>query len=536
MQAMNDDAFQTKAPTLLPAEPAPLPPAGLEPPPARPRQRGWPLVAWGVIILITGSAVAWQLIRKESAAGAAQEDRLGLVLMQMQSRYFVGAASALGQNANLYDQAKGLNTGPVAQRLRFLAVAGELAGPQEAQRQIGLLDAKLAQQHIQLTPQQTEVLEILDRLYGDYASWSFDMSSVTAAQRDLLRNELGWFGELAQTPAGFRPNQRVALAVAGNPVLSALMVTVFRHADMPSPQARAAVLVPARRTFLTLVGAAVFGVLTGLAGFVGLILLAIFQLMGKLGRGLRCGSLHGGIYAETFALWLVVFAGLNLAGDFLPPAVPRLLAQGLLTLLSLVVLAWPVLRGIPWRVVREDIGLTAGRQPVLEPLVGAGWYAMALPLLVVGALVMLLLMALERSLIGGDLGGDSFGPSAGPVHPIVAAVAHGDWWRRLQVFLVAAVVAPIVEETMFRGVLYRHLREATCKARALWSVLFSATVVSFLFAVVHPQGWVAVPALMALAYAFTLAREWRGSLIAPMVAHGINNGLLMLLLILALGE
>jgi membrane protease YdiL (CAAX protease family) len=44
-----------------------------------------------------------------------------------------------------------------------------------------------------------------------------------------------------------------------------------------------------------------------------------------------------------------------------------------------------------------------------------------------------------------------------------------------------------------------------------------------IFAAIHPQGLLFVPALGGLAVGFCLYREMRGSLIAPMVAHGINN-------------
>jgi membrane protease YdiL (CAAX protease family) len=83
---------------------------------------------------------------------------------------------------------------------------------------------------------------------------------------------------------------------------------------------------------------------------------------------------------------------------------------------------------------------------------------------------------------------------------------------------------------MFRGVFYRHLREATRRGGLAASLLVSGLVNSFLFAAVHPQGLLAVPVLMALALGFTLAREWRGSLLAGMVAHGLNNGLVALLM------
>jgi len=54
--------------------------------------------------------------------------------------------------------------------------------------------------------------------------------------------------------------------------------------------------------------------------------------------------------------------------------------------------------------------------------------------------------------------------------------------------------------------------------------------------VIHPQGFIAVPALMALAYGFTILREWRGSIIPCMVAHGLNNGIVTIVAILALSS
>jgi membrane protease YdiL (CAAX protease family) len=103
------------------------------------------------------------------------------------------------------------------------------------------------------------------------------------------------------------------------------------------------------------------------------------------------------------------------------------------------------------------------------------------------------------------------------------------------VLLLASVVAPIVEETMFRGVLYRHLREASCRWGSVLSILFSALASSFVFAAIHPQGWLGIPVLMALAIAFALAREWRRSLLPAMIAHGINNGVGLLVLMMAAG-
>ena len=51
-----------------------------------------------------------------------------------------------------------------------------------------------------------------------------------------------------------------------------------------------------------------------------------------------------------------------------------------------------------------------------------------------------------------------------------------------------------------------------------------------IFAALHPQGVFAIPALAGIGIGFSLLREWRDSLIAPMVAHAINNGALVLML------
>ncbi|MBX9791750.1 MAG: CPBP family intramembrane metalloprotease [Pirellulales bacterium] len=189
---------------------------------------------------------------------------------------------------------------------------------------------------------------------------------------------------------------------------------------------------------------------------------------------------------------------------------------------GLVALGWPVLRGVPWSTVRREIGWLRGRAGLGEPIVGLGCYLMGIPLLFGGILVTLLLIKIRGA-------GTAAGPPL-PSHPIVELVADGDWLWRLLLFVDAAVLAPIVEETMFRGVLYRHLREASARWSRWLSVLASATVTSFLFAIIHPQGWMAVPALMALAYTFTIAREWRESLIPCMVAHGVQNGLVFAVL------
>ena len=69
--------------------------------------------------------------------------------------------------------------------------------------------------------------------------------------------------------------------------------------------------------------------------------------------------------------------------------------------------------------------------------------------------------------------GDLFGPNGTPTHPVVFEVLHGGWPQWLQILFVASVMAPLLEETMFRGVLYRHLREATDRMGRVASVVLA---------------------------------------------------------------
>jgi membrane protease YdiL (CAAX protease family) len=97
----------------------------------------------------------------------------------------------------------------------------------------------------------------------------------------------------------------------------------------------------------------------------------------------------------------------------------------------------------------------------------------------------------------------------------------------VQLFLLASVAAPIVEETFFRGVLLTHLRSATGRWNQWLSFGLAALVSSILFAAIHPQGLIFIPPLAGLAMGFCVGRAWQGSLIPSMVAHGVSNALVM---------
>ncbi len=475
---------------------------------APPTRKGQPLLAWLVIL----AAIAFILWR-HSAASPLEKQKYDLVTMRLQSRYLVGLAELekrfLGSGKNhhelLYREAREtLNRGTYAQRLRFTVLAGELKGPREAREQLRQLDERYRARRGDPPAEEAETADILDHLYAARADDPQAAESLPEDEQEKLRQRLGWFGDLVLAPAG---------------------------ADEEA--ARAAVLMPAYRTALSVLGVAAGMLSVGMVGLVLLVTLFVLWCLGYLRSGLALGSSHHGVYAETFALYMVLFLGLSVAArhaiHWLSLRQGTLALSGLAALGSLAALGWPVLRGISWRQVRQDIGWQAGRCPWRELLFGVGCYAMALPMLVLGLMLYFLLTKLRDQLGWGP---DEFDPSNAPSHPIIFSVQNAGWWVWLEMLFVAGVIAPIVEETMFRGVLYRHLRTASAGLRPTLSVCFSALVVSFLFAVIHPQGFLGVPPLMALALAFTLMREWRGTLVPSMIAHGLNNTVVTLLLFL----
>lgn len=482
-----------------------------------PTRRGYPVIAWLLILtMVTWVATRQNGVRQDQLPFGEQTSSAQDVILLLQSRYLVGAGNLIREMPvpqvdknldDLYQAAVELNRGTVEQRLRIAIVVGELVDAEKSLTLLNDLDDRLEINQVDLTEDQSRLKDVVERLMLDYADENFVASAVTDEDRDFLVEKLGWFGKLAIAPR------------EGNNL-----------------NAREQVIAVARRTMFAVLAALGFVGLLGLGGTVGLIVLGIFISKGEVRSALQCGSMsHGGIYAETFAVWLMAFYLNSVLAALISTDRNRLLMMSGGMFLSLVALIWPWVRGIPWATIRGDIGWTMGKKPLWEPFLGTAAYAMTLPVMTIGLLFTLLLV-IATGFVGGAVDSvNEFAPPDLPSHPIIEVISGADGWMQLQLFLVAAVAAPIVEETMFRGVLYRHLREASARFGFLFSFLFSMIFNSFIFAVVHPQGYIAVPVLMGIAAGLTMAREWRGSLIPSMIAHGIHNGLIMLVLVLALG-
>lgn len=457
----------------------------LEPPSSR-RPTGT-VVAWFIILLVPLFIIAMQMAQPGLQTG---EGKLEKILFGFQFRYIVGAASLLGEQTEetLQRFLQSSESAPDWQKFRRGIVAGELSGPEAALKELRAV--KKASEGHEPKGEAASTLNVLIEAYRDYTQEKFSAPSLSEEQRNTLRNELGWFGKLALAPPGTESPLR-------EEVLSA-----------------------ARRTFYAVIA----GVLAiGATGLLGLFVLIIFLAL-LFRDGLpefRQSDGYGGIYAEAFACWLLLFLGLNLVGGawFGTEAASSV---GLFALVgSLLAVAWPLLRGIPWPQLRADLGWNVGRGWLREVPAGIGCYAMAILLVVVG---MLLMSVLLKLLVDGIESGGA------PVHPVARWLVDGSWWQRAQLMLLACIVAPILEETMFRGFFYRHLREATGGMSRSGSVLISALVTSVFFAVLHPQGLLAAPGITGIGLAFAFMREWRGSLLPSIIAHALNNTVIMVLL------
>lgn len=101
---------------------------------------------------------------------------------------------------------------------------------------------------------------------------------------------------------------------------------------------------------------------------------------------------------------------------------------------------------------------------------------------------------------------------------------------RLMVAVLAVLIAPLVEEVIYRGVVYSTVERLGGKAAGVITV-------TAIFALVHvPQYWgsvAAITAIVSLSLVLTLLRAWTGSLLPCVVMHLAYNGIQAVILLVA---
>src|SRR5262245_10718173 len=101
---------------------------------------------------------------------------------------------------------------------------------------------------------------------------------------------------------------------------------------------------------------------------------------------------------------------------------------------------------------------------------------------------------------------------------------------RVMIAILAVVTAPLVEEVVYRGVLYGGIERAHGKVAAI-------VAVTFLFAVVHAQQYwgsvASLAAILSLSLVLTLLRAWTGKLLPCVATHLVYNAIQAAILLMA---
>ena len=369
-----------------------------------------------------------------------------------------------------------------ADQVRVAIVAGEMLGADEA-------DESLAEAEVVLE-NLGEFLEenYLTGLAEDIASLRrlYAGESLTPEERQRLIDHHGWHG-------------RVALSFG-------------RDNDDPE---RKELLSGG----LTLVlGLAAFGFVVVLALLGGLA--AFIVLMVKLGSDrLRmrfvAPSPGGSVYLETFAVFVCLFLGMQLVGALVGQGLPSWAQYGLQWLV-LPAIFWPLLRGVGLSRWRQDMGLVLPEGLFREIGAGLFVYLASIPVYLAAALLGLALVFLRGVFF------QVVSPSAPPAveppmsNPVIDLIDSSDPASLIVLASLVTLWAPIVEELVMRGALYRHLRS---RARFIVAALTSA----LLFGLLHQYDVFLMLPVMALGGMFALIREWRGSVLGGVLAHAVHN-------------
>ena len=466
------------------------------------------LLGWVVAFSVGGLMMALVFLGAHLATSEAGESERISVEQEMSGRmiYAAGPGGMQVDSSLLVPQLSQLNDGSLTSRLAYAILTSELNTPAEGIQELDSIHEEKASGTLSLSPEQETLLEDVSLLL--FAAASGEQADELPEERaESLRLSLGFFAELLIARASGDQNALDGLATS------------------------------AVRGMLTLIVTAIWFLSFFIGGLAAIFTLVMFALYGKLETRFVLNNETGSVYIETFAIWITMFVLLQFVMEALSVILQEtslaiymgpefsLVMSLILMFVSLSALVWPRIRGISSKRLLEDIGLA--RVNVLrEILPGFVTYAIGLPLLVGGLLL---------SIIVGMILNAVFGEQPAPSHPIQGLIGDGGWMTIVLVYLVACVGAPITEEIMFRGVLYRYLREVSRAWTMVVSLGFSMIISSVLFAAIHPQGLTFIPVLGALAVAFCIGREWRGSLVAPMIAHGVSNGAVMTMSVFLFG-
>lgn len=492
-------------PTAYPQPPAVPHPSGRVPDPG---SRKAALIAWLVLVLVLPVVVAFQQMQANAVPegdptqiAEPQGDQV-----EVSARLGARATYALeGAGASFQQQVDGAVDAADSplQRFRGAIAAGELIGPEEAVRRLERVVETLERERLlHYPPEEPGADERATQLMADartllpyYQSVAAGGDAVDLSEETLggLKDRHGFFGELV----------RIAPLPKGDPVRKDLL---------------GGAIPPLVIMFglIVLIGMAI------IAAFVLGIMALVFAGMGRIRFAMPRPAPGGSVYLESAVVFVAGFALLQLVGTL--AATMGSQAQtvvGLLTMpaqwLLLLTPLWPLTRGVSLRQLKDDLGLHAPRGVFVEVFMGIVGYLALLPLMLGGVAVMLVLMALWELISPSD-------PDAmGPTNPILQMIESLNPIMLIMLFTLATIWAPLCEELVFRGALFRHLRGRMV-------VPLAAIISAMIFGMMHGYSLIQLIPVTVLGFNFALIRAWRGSLVGPIAAHALNNAVVLSLL------
>jgi membrane protease YdiL (CAAX protease family) len=462
------------------------------------------IVIWGTVAFI---AAAPYLLKHERVTESRN------IQLRFAGRYAVGLKAlspqmfASGGSSKQFEDLVRQAASSPADQLHAIAIVAELEGVEAAKKSLDRFEATNA------SPELIPDARLLRTIYEK------GPDALDQGQKKGLVQRHEWFGQLAISfgQSDNSPVRRAAVAPAQRVIIAAIVLFIVGGF-----------------AFLLGLGLFIWFLVKLLSSPRTAVAPPLQPMWGQpmpyaVGQSLQYGHVEGGgepvrmyytpdpdappVFLQSFAIYLGGFLAMGIAVELLLPKAglgPKVLAP-LIPLIAAIL--WPRFRGMTWAQIRRALGWHRGKGIAIEVVSGVAGYLAALPIL---ALAIILMVFLTR-LSGGK----------GPSHPIVNEIS-ADFWSAIKLYLLASVWAPITEELLFRGALFHHLRR-----RHGWWI--STAIVSFIFAAIHPQGYLGIPVLMTIAFLMAALREWRGSLIAPMVFHAVNNFVAITIVVFMMG-
>ena len=255
------------------------------------------------------------------------------------------------------------------------------------------------------------------------------------------------------------------------------------------------------------------------------IMMLVRYSQGQLRRAFVAPAVGGSVWLETAAVFVLAFLMLKLGVTALAIVMtpaggtpPHWVQTAPLVLQWLVLLSifWPLVRGMAWTEYRRQIGLHSGLGFWREVGAGIWGYLAGLPLLAIAMGITVLIVVIKGALSTVPEGAAPEQPG----NPIVDLLSVAGPFEMVMFFLLATVWAPLTEEIVFRGALFRHIRSRV----ALW---LAAPITALVFGMMHGYDALLLLPVITIGFIFAFVREWRASLVGPITAHALHNGTLL---------